>query len=241
MARPGSAGAVAAAHRARRGPRATGGGGRQRPRSAPSARPREAQRDSVARRAALEDCPRYLWRFGFGRGGSDPVLQICASGHVEEDGHTRYILDLSLRPSTQEGSVPSCTWQCKRRLAELRELLHDPVKEAMGVEYRRHFADHPFAHHGGPPGTTARLGGWLSALSACVSRGILAPPLCASVLRALDAPVPAGSDAALLQAAGRCVVCTLPVSSEEQAGIAGSELCERCLVKRDPPVQKQAE
>lgn len=238
MVRPGSAGAVVAAQRARRGSRS------QRPcRSAPVARPRtrESHRDAVARRAAKDDHQRYLWRFGFGRGGPDPVLQICASGHIEEDGHTRYLLDLSLRPSAQGGSVASCSWRCKRRLAELREYLHDPVKEAMGAEYQTHFADCHFAHRGAPPGTTARLDGWLSALAACVSRGVLTPPLCASVLRALDAPVPEDSEAALLQAAGRCAVCTLPLGSKEPTDIAGSELCGRCLINRDPSVRQQAE
>ncbi|CAK0890430.1 unnamed protein product [Prorocentrum cordatum] len=137
MARPGSAGAVAAAQR-----RTRRSGSQRSCRSAPAAppkRPSEARRDAVARRAATEDHQRYLWRFGFGRGGTDPVLQICASGHVEEDGHTRYVLDLSLRPAAQ-GGVPPCSWQCKRRLAELREFVHDPVKEAMGVEYQTHFS-----------------------------------------------------------------------------------------------------
>jgi len=69
-----------------------------------------------------------------------------------------------------------------RRLTQLRECLHDPVKLHLGANYASHFGETPFAKHGGPKGTTARLSAWLATLSDLVNLGALSPGLVASVL-----------------------------------------------------------
>merc|ERR1712008_136288 len=79
-------------------------------------------------------------------------------------------------------------WVVERRLAHIRALLHDPVKRELGKEYDFHFRGAHFAHHGGPPGTTARMEAWLGALSRAIHAGELSPALVASILRFLEAP-----------------------------------------------------
>lgn len=121
-------------------------------------------------------------------------------------------------------------WTCRRRLCDLREELHDRVKELMGPAYSAYFDDTPFARHGGLPGTTARLRSWLTTLAECANTGALNSDIQAFVLRFLEAPVPEDSDAALLQAAGRCVVCTLLIE------VPGRDLCVRCQMLRSDAV-----
>jgi len=139
-------------------------------------RPHSAPSNStcdLSRRALREDPSRYLWRFGFGREGCEPALAIAVNGHEEESGHTMYILKCSLTNTDSvlkpDGNGASCqgpiAWTCRRRLRELRDELHDVVKEQMVTAYSSYFNKVGFAHMGGPPGTTARLSGWLCTLS----------------------------------------------------------------------------
>jgi len=124
-------------------------------------------------------------------------------------------------------------WTTKKRLCNLRELLHHPVKEVLGPRYAELFAETPFARHGGLPGTTARLRDWMNTLAAAVNNGELPQPLLAEVLRFLQAPVPRDSDercrqvdSAALRAKGRCISCTLPTSDPDE------EVCIRCQALR---------
>jgi len=82
---------------------------------------------------------------------SPPLLSIHVSGHDERDGHTWYQVECSLASSKHR----PMNWQVSRRLAQLREDLHDPVKTSLGKSYDTHFGKAPFAHMGGPRGTTA--------------------------------------------------------------------------------------
>merc|ERR1711957_150162 len=91
--------------------------------------------------------------------------------------------------------------------------------------YESHFAEAPFARHGGLPGTSTRLAAWLGALASCANNGALDPELHAYVLRFLHAPVPEDSDMALLKAVGRCTVCTLTIEMDCK------DLCNRCAIK----------
>lgn len=215
------------------------------------------KRVDITTRAALEPPERYLWRFGYGRrvGAPHPRLELAVEGHAEEDGYTMYFISAALRVSQQMPSLmgkyqnaawpapipsntqaPACQppqlkddiqWLCRRRLCDLREDLHDRVKEYVGLPfYESHFSEAPFARHGGLPGTTARLAAWMSALAACANDGALDVVLHAYVLRFLHAPVPEESDAALLHAMGRCTVCTLTVETPQK------NLCNRCLAHR---------
>jgi len=184
---------------------------------------------------------KYLKRFGFGVVGIKPQLSLHVMHHEEEDGHTFYELQCSLAwyGHGNEAYVsylrgPPLAWRCKHRLQDLREELHDPVKACLaerpslkGTTYNSLFDEAPFARHGGPPGTTARLRLWLDVLARCANNGALPAHLCSLALRFLEAPVPPNSDAALLMEAGRCTVCTLPL-------VSASGVCSRC--QADPSV-----
>merc|ERR1719323_2583834 len=85
-----------------------------------------------------------------------PTLVLHVGGHEEADGHTWYTLECSLAST----SMRPLSWRSKRRLAQLREGLQEPLREALGELYAVHFARAPFALRGGPPGTTARLRCW---------------------------------------------------------------------------------
>lgn len=195
---------------------------------------------------------RYLWRFGYNRAAStpNPRLQITVEGHEEDFGHTWYIINITVDrsvvqvPNQQEvgeeksadnetaveKGVEDIEWVVKKRLCDLREELHDRVKERMGPAYSAYFDGTPFARHGGLPGTTARLRAWLASLAECSNKGALNADILAFVLRFLDAPVPAESETALLQAVGRCTVCTLLVE------VPGRNVCVRCQMLRSDAV-----
>jgi len=80
-------------------------------------------------------------------------------------------------------------WLVERRLAHIRALLHDPVKQQLGKAYTYYFEKARFAHHGAPPGTAMRIASWLAALSEAINIMALAPALVASILRFLEAPL----------------------------------------------------
>lgn len=205
--------------------------------SRPSSRPSSAVQLDVKARACREEPQQYLWRFGYGRtdGKPEPTLKIEVRGHEEDDGHTWYHIDASLSRIVDEAiqvQAPATdgteiAWSVRRRLCDLRDELHDRVKDMLGSSYASHFDDTPFARHGGPPGTTARLREWLATLARCANRGVLEPKDLAYVLRCLEAPVPEASDLALLQAMGRCAVCTLRVDTP------GMDVCKRCESVRE--------
>jgi hypothetical protein len=103
-----------------------------------------------------------------------PTICFRLNHHVEKGGyattweqhfcHTWYIVECSLDLKRPQGQF---LWQAPRRLTQLRVGLHDPLKDAMSRNcgnYVDHFAETPFAKHGGIPGTTSRLQQWLGSL-----------------------------------------------------------------------------
>jgi len=114
-------------------------------------------------------------------------LTLHVQGHHETSGHTQYVLVCRL----MKGGAVFLEWNAQRRLAELREELHDPVKREMGVQaYNTAFRDTPFAQRGGMKGTTLRLNSWCSALATSVSSGDVPPVLVSMLLQFLEAPEP---------------------------------------------------
>mmetsp|Transcript_109753 Transcript_109753/g.342097 ORF Transcript_109753/g.342097 Transcript_109753/m.342097 type:complete len:196 (+) Transcript_109753:328-915(+) len=96
----------------------------------------------------------------------------------------------------------------KRRLVQIRERLHDPVKRELGgPAYETCFGAAPFAHKGGMRGTTARLKAWCEALAGAINAGICTPGMVWLTLQFLEVPAPpslAGSArASASSAAGR--------------------------------------
>jgi len=66
--------------------------------------------------------------------------------------------------------------------------LHDPVKQAFGDEYNKHFAKIGFAQRMGFAGTTQRLKKWLSALAVTINTGNAPSQVVALTLHFLEAP-----------------------------------------------------
>lgn len=128
-----------------------------------------------------------------------PKLTLTMYGHAEIDDHTCYRFRCEL--DTQVGGAgPRCApslslkWGVQRRLAHLREGLHDIVQSCLGDGYHKVFGEARFARHGGPPGTSARLEAWLAKLVLHVNDGTAAPEIVAQVLHFFEVPqAPAGS------------------------------------------------
>ncbi|CAE7910833.1 unnamed protein product, partial [Symbiodinium necroappetens] len=143
--------------------------------------------------------------------GQTPILSLTVKQHIEQAGHTWYIVSCELVlfnagerdlwshscGALYVGTLASYSrlclihlisiifyafvtsawfkdvlkWEAPRRLAQLRTDLHDRVKFGMEPkEYKALFEEAPFAHAGGPSGTTLRLSNWMSALAACINK-----------------------------------------------------------------------
>lgn len=114
-----------------------------------------------------------------------PSLEIAVTGHEEEHGHTMYFVDCVVSYPGNE----SFAWRTHKRLCQMRESLHDAVKEELQeARYAGMFRDEPFARYGGFPGTTARLHAWCGALAKGLSNGRLSPRLTAHILQFLEIP-----------------------------------------------------
>merc|ERR1712194_79970 len=176
------------------------------------------------------------FRFGYEEGGGKrPSLGINLESHEEENGHTLYFLACALsNHAGPEGGFSTTAWSCKHRLRDLREYLHDEIKDVLGPDsYEAHFGETPFARYGGVPGTTQRLSEWLTSLASCFNTGCLEAADAAQMLRFLGAPIPAGSDDTLRlhdeqiwRSQGRCFRCTVALQHEDQDAADG--LCQRC-------------
>merc|ERR1719291_1159778 len=125
-------------------------------------------------------------------GGPLPQLLVEVEGHEEGRGHTWYVLGCSLG----EAGAARRTWRVRRRLAQLRDVLHSSVREALGSDmYGELFARTPFASRGAPTGTTERLRAWCKTLANCINDGKAPPMLVALTLQFLQVPEAGGPDA----------------------------------------------
>lgn len=130
----------------------------------------------------------FLKCHGFGlrtENGALPILAIIVPGHEEDDGSTWYKLECAIvQPDASRSE-----WRTRKRLAHLREILHDTVKLYIGdAKYDEYFAQTRFPGRGGWPGTTARLASWFSTLTRLISAGELSMHVTALALRFIDAP-----------------------------------------------------
>ncbi|CAE7749710.1 unnamed protein product, partial [Symbiodinium pilosum] len=120
--------------------------------------------------------------------GQTPILSLKVEQHIEQASHTWYIVCCEL-VHFKGGARDVVKWEAPRRLAQLRADLHDRVKFGMEPdEYKALFEDTPFAHAGGPSGTTLRLSKWLSTLAASINRLTVTPAVTAFTLTFLHAP-----------------------------------------------------
>mmetsp|Transcript_68830 Transcript_68830/g.165220 ORF Transcript_68830/g.165220 Transcript_68830/m.165220 type:complete len:227 (+) Transcript_68830:299-979(+) len=157
---------------------------------------------------ASDAVPGYLKAFGFHAvsamawssdeaHGAGVHLQLRVLGHDEVLDHTWYVLDCTLTntESTDEHETQVLQWKVARRLGQLRDHFHDPIKgllpgtsSAEQKSYNELFGDARFARKGGIPGTTQRLDAWCQALSSHVSAQRVPPSAAALTLRFLEAP-----------------------------------------------------
>lgn len=119
-------------------------------------------------------------------GDSTPLLAIHVTGHEEKDGHTWYRVVCSL----SSAKIKPLNWTVLRRLSQLREDLHNPVKASLAKSYDTYFSRTPFAHMGGPRGTTARLDAWIDALASCINVRNCPPSVVGVALRFIEVPPP---------------------------------------------------
>lgn len=144
----------------------------------------------------IGDSRRYLWKFGYFR-DTQPQLSINVTEHVAAGGRSwlptsedqMYDLQCKLNSTFSRGERMA-EWTCKKSLSELRSKLHDHVKKELGTDYKTHFQDTRFAHHGGLPGTVKRLDAWFKTLANAANEGQLKNDLLAVFLDQLQAPVP---------------------------------------------------
>eukprot|EP00439_Symbiodinium_sp_Y106_P022781 s2332_g2.t2 len=141
--------------------------------------------------------------------GQTPILSLTVMQHIEQAGHTWYVVSCELmlfNAGERDLCSHSCAlhvgtlacmiddvlkWEAPRRLAQLRADLHDRVKFSMEPkEYKALFEEAPFAHAGGPSGTTLRLSNWLSALAASINKLSVTPAVASFTLTFLHAPLP---------------------------------------------------
>lgn len=127
-------------------------------------------------------------------------------GHQEHGGHTWYMVQCDLGPvpgaeppaagaplspaggKATGGGERHLSWRAPRRLVQLRESLHDPVKDALGRRYAGFFKETPFAKRGGPKGTSLRLRHWLDRLAGLINRRAVSPFITALTLLFLRGP-----------------------------------------------------
>jgi len=150
----------------------------------------------------IGDSRRYLWKFGYFR-DTQPELTIHVAEHNSSrswipttESHDLYDLQCKLKSTFSRGERVA-EWTCTRSLSELRSKLHDFIKKELGNDYRKHFQDTRFAHHGGLPGTTKRLESWFKTLANVANEGNLKNDLLALLLDHLEAPVPQSTVAQL--------------------------------------------
>jgi hypothetical protein len=153
--------------------------------------------DSIPETA--DDTASYLWVYGYvaksstswcdvaGSSMGRPVMRLELAGHKEQDGHTYYQVKCQL---TAKQPVLRLDWTSQMRLNQMREELHDVVKDGLGKNYGDLFSQAPFARRGGLSGTTGRLQTWLDTLASCINEYTVQPGLLVSVLKSLDVPAP---------------------------------------------------
>lgn len=152
---------------------------------------------AVQGRPDSQDAGPYLERYGYTAADAStwsktnnvrdwPVIHVAIPGHEEVDKHTYYFIDCSL--SSPRIDLAPLKWRSRRRLCQLREELHDPLKAELKNEAFKKLIPAPFASRGGMPGTTACLNTWCISLAKAINSGGLPPPLTALVLQFVEAP-----------------------------------------------------
>eukprot|EP00928_Gymnodinium_smaydae_P016496 TRINITY_DN16195_c0_g1_i1.p1 TRINITY_DN16195_c0_g1~~TRINITY_DN16195_c0_g1_i1.p1 ORF type:complete len:573 (-),score=86.15 TRINITY_DN16195_c0_g1_i1:134-1852(-) len=156
-----------------------------------------------------------------------PRLRLSIVGHEERGSHTYYKVRCIFSAEIPDLKLE---WSAQRRLAQLRDGLHDITKNELGKHYVRIFEKAPFAKRGGLSGTTGRLQKWLETLASCVNEGTAAPALVAQIFLFLDAP-PQIEHHTSAVASSLSEAKTLETPSMSSTPIAGSTAVRRSLTR----------
>eukprot|EP00928_Gymnodinium_smaydae_P092200 TRINITY_DN7600_c0_g1_i1.p1 TRINITY_DN7600_c0_g1~~TRINITY_DN7600_c0_g1_i1.p1 ORF type:complete len:496 (-),score=127.33 TRINITY_DN7600_c0_g1_i1:13-1500(-) len=122
--------------------------------------------------------------------GTRPRLELGVAQHIEAAKHTWYMMECMFHNlSGEKAAGKSMEWLSPRRLAHLRTILKERLKETVGMAlYDKIFDKAHFATRGGLPGTTAQLDKWCKALANAVNSSALPPQAVALVLCFFEAP-----------------------------------------------------
>ena len=88
-----------------------------------------------------------------------PELSLQVSGHNKVNHHTYYAVDCNLATAGLRDAGPDLSWRSPRRLAQLQQGLHDPVKKGLETcgGYKTCFAGTHFAHRYAGHSTSANI------------------------------------------------------------------------------------
>jgi len=175
---------------------------------------------------------KFLSKFGvvaqdaqsWGDHTSPPDVRFTTDGH-REMGKPIYHTWYAIVGKICAGQGSSRSWMVERRLTHVRSMLYEPLRRELGeTEYNRWFKNWPFPWRGAPPGTTARLRSWLTALSEAISFGAISPSFTASIFRFLEAPT-------LHEDAGQSVSESVPMRGLACVSEATRQLEVPCIIQ----------
>lgn len=163
-------------------------------------------------------------------------MELRVLGHVEQHGHTLYVMKCSIS-SWPGGRYSFSCWSVQRRLRDFRTGLHDPIKDQLASAYSAQFGGTPFAHKGGPAGTTTRLSSWVSVLANCINRRACPPSVIARLLQFTCAPLPKPGLVLLdAKAAGAAAAARMGKGHRQVEAVATSPLPEAAAPPLAAPV-----
>jgi len=130
------------------------------------------------------------WKISPGSPEGGPIMEFDIDKdlpHKEHAGHTWYLVRCKMYQDLNDselkgGEKPFKSWCAPRRLHQMRDSFHDPIKELFGIAYSGHFGNAHFARHGAPMGTSCRLRDWLSTLAQVINSGLATPDVVALTL-----------------------------------------------------------
>jgi len=170
-----------------------------------------------------------------------PHMELRVLGHVEQHGHTLYVMKCSIS-SWPGGRYSFCCWSIQRRLRDFRTAMHDPIKDQLASVYSEKFGGTPFAHKGGPAGTTTRLSSWVSALANYINARACPPSILARLLKFTCAPLPRPGLVLLdAKAAGAAAAARMGKGLREVEAVATSPLPEAAAAPLAAPLVEATE
>jgi hypothetical protein len=123
----------------------------------------------------------------------EPQLTLEVRDIQQKAGHTWYIVNCQFSHARMFGndseSVTVARWMAPRRMWQLRNWLHNPIKGKLSDIYPKCFRDSPFARHGvHRPSSQQRLQAWFASLCYMINSQEAPPWAVALTVEFLQAP-----------------------------------------------------